>query len=498
MAHQETPAIHARSSGCQRTSILPGASAISDSRHPSERLSETCQPAEAAEPGHRSPGSLGPTDTTGATLSHDVARESPRVQVGAQPEAGEPSQEQVAEQPVSCSWHLPVHSSRDAVPAVPAGNSPCLVEEMVLETPGDLHVQEAAPRLPPTSSKSLVEAAPGTPLWPSSGCSPGRAAEQGPAQEAGDSEGAAVPRCSGAPAAACARCPGPAVPLASPTAARRWPLPGAQQEAGQKKELQELYQLGPQLGSGGFGTVFSGTRLSDGSPVAIKRVARESVLQWVEWPEGTRVPMEIVLMEKVGSGCHSIIQLLDWFELPDSFVLVLERPERSQDLLQLLAQQEFLSEEAARWLFWQVLEAVWHCTACGVLHRDIKPENLLVDPESGDLKLIDFGCGTFLQEQAYTQFAGTHTYSPPEWICLGCYHGHAATIWSLGVLLYEMVCGYLPFQDDHDIVQGQLFFGQQISPECRHLIRWCLAKHPADRPALQEILRHPWLCGGDL
>ncbi|XP_064251114.1 serine/threonine-protein kinase pim-1-like [Passer domesticus] len=215
-------------------------------------------------------------------------------------------------------------------------------------------------------------------------------------------------------------------------------------------------------------------------------------------PAGTRVPMEIVLMEKVGSGCHSIIQLLDWFELPDSFVLVLERPERSQDLLQLLAQQEFLSEEAARWLFWQVLEAVWHCTACGVLHRDIKPENLLVDPESGDLKLIDFGCGTFLQEQAYTQFAGTHTYSPPEWICLGCYHGHAATIWSLGVLLFEMVCGYLPFLDDHDIVQGQLFFGQQVSPECRHLIRWCLAKHPADRPALQEILRHPWLCGGDL
>ncbi|XP_041278795.1 serine/threonine-protein kinase pim-1-like [Onychostruthus taczanowskii] len=117
--------------------------------------------------------------------------------------------------------------------------------------------------------------------------------------------------------------------------------------AGQKKELQELYQLGPQLGSGGFGTVFSGTRLSDGRPVAIKRVARESVLQWVEWPDGIRVPMEIALMEKVGSGCHSIIQLLDWFELPDSFVLVLERPERSQDLLEFLLEQEVLSEETA-------------------------------------------------------------------------------------------------------------------------------------------------------
>ncbi|XP_053817644.1 myosin light chain kinase 3-like isoform X1 [Vidua chalybeata] len=533
MAQQQTPAIPARSSGCQGTSILPGASAISDSLHPSERLSETCQRAEGAEPVDRSPSSPGPVDVnnTGATLSADVARESPRVQVGAQPDAGEPSQEQVAEQQVSCSRQLPAHGSQDAVPA---GNSPCLVEEAILQRPGDLHLLEAALTQPPTTGKALTEAAPGTPLCDTSGCSPGRPEEQSPAQDAGASDGAAAPRCPAAPAAACACCPGPALPLTGPTAAGRGPLPGAQQEAGQKKELQELYLLGPQLGSGGFGTVFSGTRLSDGSPVAIKHVARESVLQWDErvserglraragrggqgaaeaqgsssWPaggivfssqpDGSRVPMEIVLMEKVGSGCRSIIQLLDWFELPDSFVLVLERPERSQDLLQLLQQQEFLSEEAARWLFCQVLEAVRHCTACGVLHRDIKPENLLVDPESGDLKLIDFGCGTFLQERAFTQFAGTRTYCPPEWICQGRYHGHAATIWSLGVLLYVMVCGCLPFEDDREILLGELIFRPQVSPECRHLIRWCLAQHPADRPQLDQILRHPWVWAGCL
>ncbi|NXR73345.1 PIM1 kinase, partial [Pycnonotus jocosus] len=96
--------------------------------------------------------------------------------------------------------------------------------------------------------------------------------------------------------------------------------------AGRKKELPELYQLGPPLGSGGFGTVFSGIRLSDGRPVAIKHVARRSVPEWAELPDGTRVPLEIVLMEKVGSGCYNIIQLLDWFELPDSFMLVMERP----------------------------------------------------------------------------------------------------------------------------------------------------------------------------
>ncbi|XP_077640574.1 serine/threonine-protein kinase pim-1-like [Lonchura striata] len=464
---------------------------------------------------------------TGSILTIDVAGESPQVQMGAQPDAGEPSQEQLAGQQTSWSHQWSSHSGQDdqdAVLIVPASNSPSLVVERSLQTPRRfLHLQGAAPRQPSSAEKGFLA-------------------------------------------------------------------------AGQRRQRQERYLLGPQLGSGGFGTVYSGIRLSDGSPVAIKRVDRESVLQWDELPDGTRVPLEVVLMEKVGSGCHNIIQLLDWFELPDSFVLVLERPEASQDLLEFLQEQGCLCEVQARWLFCQVLEAVRHCTACGVLHRDIKPENLLVDPESGDLKLIDFGCGAFLQERAFTGFAGepwpgpcsrcllglaewrlapgsgrqqpapgqrrpsplgTHAYSPPEWIWLGCYHGHAATVWSLGVLLYVMVCGSLPFQDDHAIVLGKLSFGQQLSPggclasrrralaaggaqpsaaltssagrgsalqgrpqegpvptgaagqetlpltgafwllspELQHLIRWCLAKHPADRPELDEISCHPWVRG---
>ncbi|NXO82084.1 PIM1 kinase, partial [Sitta europaea] len=70
-----------------------------------------------------------------------------------------------------------------------------------------------------------------------------------------------------------------------------------------------------------------------------------------------------------------------------------------------------------------------------------------------------------------------------------------ATVWSLGVLLFEMVCGYPPFLSEDAIISGPLSFTPQLSPECQHLIRCCLSKHPMDRPQLEEILRHPWVRG---
>ncbi|XP_059716635.1 serine/threonine-protein kinase pim-1-like, partial [Haemorhous mexicanus] len=131
------------------------------------------------------------------------------------------------------------------------------------------------------------------------------------------------------------------------------------------------------------------SRLRPALVVAIKRVPRERVRHWGELPDGTSAPLEIVLLAKVSTGFPGVVQLLEWLELPNDVLMVLERPERCQDLQRFIRARGFLPEEVAREVFRQVLEAVRHCTSCGVLHRDIKPENILVDLATGQAKLID-------------------------------------------------------------------------------------------------------------
>ena len=258
--------------------------------------------------------------------------------------------------------------------------------------------------------------------------------------------------------------------------------------------FERAYRVGEVLGKGGFGTVYAGRRTRDGAHVAIKHVARNKVTEWSTYG-GKKVPMELKLLLAVQS-VEGVIKLMDFYERSDSFIFVLERPEKTKDLFDVITDRRCLEESLARNFFRQIVETVMACHDKGVIHRDIKDENILVDLVTGNLKLIDFGSGALLKEEAYTDFDGTRVYAPPEWLLAGRYEAGPAAVWSLGVLLYDMVTGDIPWEKDEQIVASPLTFTRQLSPECRHLVTSCLTRRVQDRIPLQDLLTHPWLTRG--
>ncbi|XP_065911820.1 serine/threonine-protein kinase pim-3-like [Dysidea avara] len=261
---------------------------------------------------------------------------------------------------------------------------------------------------------------------------------------------------------------------------------------GAGRRFSDYYELKEVIGTGGFGSVYGGICKENKQSVAIKVVPRARVFGWSKIGSLV-VPKEVALLHRLHH--RYVIKLLDYFEEPDNYIIVMERPEKYIDLFDYITQKEYLSEKTSRYLFRQIVEAVLYCQSMGVVHRDIKDENILIDLKTGHVKLIDFGSGTHLKESAFTEYEGTRVYSPPEWIKKRRYHARTATVWSLGILLYDMLLGDIPFEEDYEIVQANLKFHKPISTEAKDLISWMLTVKPKDRPTLEQILSHPWTRG---
>nr|BBA49244.1 serine/threonine-protein kinase pim-like [Oryzias latipes] len=248
------------------------------------------------------------------------------------------------------------------------------------------------------------------------------------------------------------------------------------------------------LGKGGFGKVFLGKRRSDGISVALKIIPL-SRTRCCE-VDGTSKPFEAVALEMVSKDppFPGIIRMLDFYKTPYNWVIVTEKPENTQDLYEYITISKRLREDTAREFLGQVIQALLHCHSRGVVHMDVKDENLLVDLTTLELKLIDFGSAEFLEpDKVYDMFHGTAAYGPPERLTQGCYKALPSEVWSLGILLYDMVHGDIPFGNDRELLLGELRFEKDLSEDCVALIKWCLSRTPEERPMLKDILAHPWM-----
>ncbi|RNA22339.1 serine threonine- kinase pim-1-like [Brachionus plicatilis] len=281
-------------------------------------------------------------------------------------------------------------------------------------------------------------------------------------------------------------------------------------------KCHSLYTIQRKIRSGGFGDVYQGTRKLDNFPIAVKIIKKDKINSWTIDNENRCIPMEIDLMLKVVE-CDGCIKIIDFIERHDRYLIVMERPANCMDLWDFIDNRGPISQQMARVFFKKIVTTVMEMKQKGVLHRDIKDENILVDLNTFELKLIDFGAGTHYTNDELNDFQGTRVYSPPEWIGKQAYKGDEATVWSLGVLLYNMIYGNIPFENDEEILNCQLDFSKYDPRLCgksqqhaffvkskpqivntnltdvNDLIKMCLNCDTAARIKLEEISDHKWL-----
>ena len=165
----------------------------------------------------------------------------------------------------------------------------------------------------------------------------------------------------------------------------------------------------------------------------------------------------------------------------------METPSKCLDLYEFMNEKGCPSEGRACKFIYKVLKTVIGCYHLGVIHRDIKPENILVNLDNLELTLIDFGGGSLVKRATYNEKVGSDEFYPPEWHKNRKYHAEPLTVWSLGVTLYYMVWGDVPFKTIDDICNAEVKFPIEISSNCKNIIRKCLNKNPNERASLLDI-----------
>ncbi len=200
---------------------------------------------------------------------------------------------------------------------------------------------------------------------------------------------------------------------------------------------------------------------------------------------------------------NGVVEMLEFFEQENDWVIIMSKIENCLDLFDYLEskQRGRLSEAEACHFFIQLIKINIELLNHGVVHRDIKSENLLVDLDTMNLVLIDFGASAICrnktntpgtQQHNYTDFHGTRQYKPPEYISHKKYTAHASTIWTLGILLFDMCNGQLPFETEQEITDYNLQMKASVSDEYKLLLHACLNIDPTKRPSLSELLEFPW------
>ena len=253
------------------------------------------------------------------------------------------------------------------------------------------------------------------------------------------------------------------------------------------------YILLDTIGKGTFSKVTLGYHIQTNQTVAIKILEKDKIQDKIDIE---RINREITILKLLYHP--NISQLYETLSTSHNFYIMMEYIDGG-DLFEYISTNNYLSEQKSCKYFRQLISAIEYLNKLGIAHRDIKPENILLNNSKSTLKLIDFGLSNFCgKDEMLNSSCGSPCYASPEMISGYPYYGLISDIWSCGIVLYCMLIGSLPFDDENlkilydQITEGKFYVPSTLSNEAIDLLKKLLCVNPQKRISLNEIKNHVW------
>ena len=263
------------------------------------------------------------------------------------------------------------------------------------------------------------------------------------------------------------------------------------------KNVIKNYKYIKTIGEGTFGKVKLANHIITGEKVAIKILEKNLIKGKSEYK---RIEREIKCLKSFNHP--NIIQIYEVIENTSSFYIVMEYAPGGE-LFNYIIEQEKLTEKESSFYLYQIVQGIKEIHKKKICHRDIKPENLLFTKDK-ILKIIDFGLSKEYEDYLSTP-CGSPCYASPEMIRGQNYNGLSVDLWACGIILFAMLCGYLPFDDSNNdvlfkkILECKIDYPDPVeddiilSDNALDLINKILTLNPKNRIGIEEILEHPFL-----
>ena len=246
------------------------------------------------------------------------------------------------------------------------------------------------------------------------------------------------------------------------------------------------------LDQGTFSVVRLGQDKKTKEKVAIKILEKKKIL---DKEDEIRIKREIEILRN--SHHINVIRAKKILEDSENIYIIMEYCEKGE-LFEHIVDEVCLDEKEASYYFYQLINGLESLHKNGIVHRDLKPENLLIN-KNNILKIIDFGLSNYYENNKFLSTpCGSPCYAAPEMLCGTNYDGISVDIWTTGIILYALLCGCLPFDNEDrnilykKIMKGKISYPENLEKDAIDLIKKILVINPKERISIKNIKKHPF------